>query len=158
MNSFERILAILHENNIAYEHVTHEHIVTSQDAAKVRGMEAEQGAKALILEARDSKDNKFYIQAVLNGSRRINYKALKQLTGYKKLALASPEKVLELTGLTIGSIPPFGHLWNIPIYVDAHLMMNETIAFSAATHTDSIIMTLEDYLNVVPHTVAEFSE
>ena len=158
MNSFDRIIKLLQDNNVPYTHLTHEHIVTSQDAAKVRGMDASQGAKAIILEARDSKKEKYYLQAVLNGNRRINHKALKQLTGYKKLALASPEKVLELTGLTIGSIPPFGHLWELPIYVDAHLTTNETIAFSAATHTDSIIMKLEDYLAVVPHTVAEFSE
>ncbi|MFH1649238.1 MAG: YbaK/EbsC family protein [Candidatus Woesearchaeota archaeon] len=158
MNSFERIIKLLQDNNVPYTHLTHEHVHTSQDAAQVRGMSAEQGAKAIILEARDSKNAKFYLQAVLNGNRRINHKALKQLTGYKKLALAPPEKVLELTGLTIGSIPPFGFLWDIPIYVDAHLTTNETIAFSAATHTDSIIMKLEDYLNVVQHTVAVFSE
>jgi Ala-tRNA(Pro) deacylase len=154
----DKIIGILEENKVSFKHVTHEHVVTSEQAAKIRGMDPHTGAKALILEARDSKDNKHYIQAVLNGNRRMNYKALKEITGFKKLALAPPERVLELTGLTVGSIPPFGNLWNMKVYVDENLTKNETIAFSVATHTDSIIMLLKDYLKIVPHQIAKFSE
>ena len=73
----------------------------------------------------------------------------------KNVALASPEEVLEHTGCTIGSVPPFANIFGLQVYMDNGLLDRETIVFSAGTHTDSIIMKPSDYVNIVKPLIVE---
>ena len=43
-----RILSLLKENNIEFEHMKHEHVHRSEEAAKIRGSSFEEAAKALV--------------------------------------------------------------------------------------------------------------
>jgi len=51
-----------------------------------------------------------------------------------------------MTGLTPGSIPPFGSLFNLPTICDDRLAENETINFNAGSHSDSLQMTYAAYI------------
>ena len=43
-----RILALLEGSGIPFDHFEHEHVHTSQEAARARGTNIEDGAKALV--------------------------------------------------------------------------------------------------------------
>ena len=147
---------MLEKNNIAYEHFSHAHVTTSQDAAQVRNTSLDDAAKAIICKI-EKRDGSFeFIQAILQASKRIDLKKLKRFLDSKNVALASPDEVLERTGCTIGSVPPFGILFGIKMFVDEDLPKRESIVFSAGTHTDSIQMKPQDYLKVTEPTVLEF--
>ena len=76
----------------------------------------------------------------------------------KKSRFASPEELLRLTGLVPGSIPPFGKpLLPFAVFVDPSILDNERIAFNAGSLTDSIIMSVDDYLRIARPTVFAFS-
>lgn len=152
VETFLQIKKILDENNMVYTHLTHEHVHRSEDAAKIRGTNLDEAAKAIVLKVEKKDDSgKYYtfIQIVIGGDQRIDLKKLRLFFNSKNVALASPEEVLEKTGCTIGSVPPFGILFDIPVYMDKSLLDKSQIVFSAGTHNDSIIMNPEDYVNIL---------
>ncbi|MGV8150916.1 MAG: aminoacyl-tRNA deacylase [Candidatus Woesearchaeota archaeon] len=159
-STFLQIKELLDENKIIYEHVTHEYVHRSEDAAKIRGTELHEAAKAIILKVERKSDEGIkyfdFIQVVIGGDQRIDLKKLKLYFDSKNISLASPEEVLEKTGCTIGSVPPFGTLFNIPAYMDNGLLEKERIVFSAGTHNDSIIMHPQDYVKIVEPIVENF--
>lgn len=153
MQILQQIINLLNEKHIPFEHMTHDFVHRSEEAAKIRGSRFEEAAKALICQA----DGKI-IMAVVPGPVKMSYNILKKEIGAKKLCLASPEDVLSAIGLAIGSVPPFGNLWNIPIYIEESLLHEEYMVFSAGSHYDSIRLKVKDYLLVVQGTVTDFKK
>ena len=149
---YEKILKLLQENNVNYQLFEHEPVFTSEQAAKVRNTPQKFGAKAIVFSA-DKKP----ILAVVPGDKRIDLKAFKKLYGIKDLRIESPEQVKELTGLEIGSIPPFGNAMGLPTYLDEQITKNEMMAFNVGSHTKSIQMKPADFLNLVKPFVGDFA-
>ena len=58
------------------------------------------------------------------------------------------KELQELTGLTPGSIPPFGSLFGIETVCDERLAENDQINFNAGSNTRSIRMSYADYLKI----------
>ena len=143
--TFEKIIELLNSKKIKYEHLTHDHVHTSEDAAKVRGTKIEQAAKAIVLKIKNKKNERAFIQCVLQGSRKIDFKKLKKELNLKSVSMASAEEVLKLTNCTIGSVPPFGPMFNLETYLDEHVLSQDEIVFSAGTHNDSIKLKSRDY-------------
>jgi len=142
-----RILALLEGSGIQFDHIEHEHVHTSQEAARARGTNIEDAAKALVFETGSGK----LVECVVSGHRRVDVKKLKTLLGEKDVALANPERVLHVTGCTVGSVPPFGNLFSppLPMYVDQEVLTRERIVFSAGSHYHSIRMRPEDWVKLV---------
>jgi Ala-tRNA(Pro) deacylase len=42
-------------------------------------------------------------------------------------------------------MPPFGHLYDLPLYVDACLLEQEDICFQAGNHHECVRMSIADY-------------
>lgn len=155
---FLKIKKLLDENKVEYDLFEHEHVHTSEDAAKVRGTKIEQAAKAIIIKTKSGK----LAQFVLGGDKRIDLKVIKkELLHEKNVSLASPEDVLQVSGCTIGSVPPFAQLFDKPTpqYFDKDLLdSQEFIVFSAGTHHDSIKMKSADFVKVNEPIVEKFSK
>lgn len=149
-----RILALLEERQIPFELSTHAAAHTSAQAAQARGTRLEEGAKSLICKAASGK----LVMAVLPAHLRLSLKALKEELGESNMALASPEEVLAATGLAIGSIPPFGMFWDLPVLVDKALLGVDFVAFSAGSHTHSLRMPRKEWLRLVPHRLADITQ
>ena len=126
---FERIEALLTSRGAAFDVLRHEPVCTSIEAAAVRGTSLASGAKALVCKA----DERF-LMFVLPADRRLDSKALRKAKGWKSLRFATADEVLELTGLTPGSIPPFGQLFELPTLCDRRLADEPTINFNAGDH------------------------
>ena len=157
-STFLQIKELLDNNHVEYEHYIHAHVTTSQDAAAIRNTNLDDAAKAIVCKV-EKRDGTFeFIQAILQASKRIDLKKLKRFLDSRNVALASPDEVLQKTGCTIGSVPPFGILFGIRVYVDEDLPKRESIVFSAGTHTDSVMMKPQDYLDIINPTVIEFKK
>ncbi|MFY9657509.1 MAG: YbaK/EbsC family protein, partial [Methylocystis sp.] len=68
------------------------------------------------------------------------------------------EEVLELTGLTPGSIPPFGSLFGLHTHCDEKLAANDVINFNAGDHGISVSMRYVDYVPVEKPELGKFAE
>jgi Ala-tRNA(Pro) deacylase len=55
----------------------------------------------------------------------------------------------------IGAMPPFGNLYDVPVFVDWSLTEDKTIVFQAGTHTDTIRMLYADYARLVEPAVVD---
>ena len=148
---FEKIKKLLDDNEIQYEILTHEPVYTSEQAAKMRGKGMDEGmrrgAKAMIFKV-DEK----YIQCIVPAHKIVDQKKIKELLNVKKVKLATPEEVLKVTDCEIGSVPPFGNLFNIPIYCDPEL--SDEIDFNAGLHDTSITMRRIDWEKIVKPVIA----
>ena len=95
------------EHNIVAEiiHMSSETPTVSKAAAAL-GVSPEQIGKTILFLADDRP-----LLVIANGPARINYRRLANGLGLsrKRLRLASAEQVLDITGFSIGSVPPFGH-------------------------------------------------
>ncbi len=150
---FERIRHLLDENNVAYEVLRHEPVYTSEEAAAVRGTPLASGAKALICKGDDQ-----IVMFILPADRRLASREIRRSRKWRKLRFLSRDEVLELTGLQPGSIPPFGHLFDLPTLCDDRLAENERINFNAGDHSISVSMRYEDYLRVENPEMGEFAD
>jgi len=153
---YRKIITTLKAAQVPFEHFEHEHIVTSDDAAKVRGLSLTLGAKALVLETGNGK----IVQCVVNGHRRLDLKKVKALLNEKNVSLAHPDKVLTASGCTVGSVPPFGNLFEppIPVYADEYLQEQEFMVFSAATHNHSVKMKVKDWVEIVQPVIVDIGK
>ena len=152
-STFLKIKELLDKNKAMYRHLNHEPVgKTSEDAAKIRGTSLENGVKAIILKIHDKEyennPDKFF-QVSIPGLNRIDLKKLKIYFNVKNISLATPEEVLDRTGCTVGSVPPFGILFDMKVYADESLLQLDEMLFSAGTHTDSIIMNPKDYVEII---------
>ena len=95
---------------------------------------------------------------VLPADRKLDSHAVRQAKGWRKLRFATREEVLEKTGLTPGSIPPFGSLFGLPTLCDRRLGENAVINFNAGDHSISVSMQYTDYLKVEKPELGEFAE
>ena len=148
----ERLLALLRGNDVSFRLVEHEPTTTSEESARVRGTPLEQGAKAMLFRA-DGKP----VLLVLPADRRVDTRAFKRAHGIKNLQLLSPDELRALTGLQVGSVPPFGRLIEVPTYVDERLLALPQIAFNAGSRTTSVIMSTEDFVQLEQPTQASFA-
>ena len=136
-----------------FEEYDHAPVFTSEEAAKVRNTKIEQGAKALVMMA-DGKPT----MVVVSGANMVDLLAFKKVFQVKDLRMATKDEVKDLTHLEVGSIPPFGSLFNIPTYVDTKLGENKEISFNAGLHTKSIKIDYTDWLKVENPTVGDYSK
>jgi len=49
----------------------------------------------------------------------------------------------------IGAMPPFGHLYDMPVYVTESLSEDEDIAFNAGSHVELIRMPYSEFESLV---------
>lgn len=48
----------------------------------------------------------------------------------------------------VGAMPPFGNLYDMPVYVDRQLAEDERIVFQACRHTETVEMAFTDFMCV----------
>lgn len=144
MTIFEQIQHLLDENNVEYKLSKHEAVTTSENAAKIRGVELKTGAKAMVAKSKGD-----YFLFVLPADRRINWRLVKNVIGKNDISLASTEDAEEVTGCKRGSVPPFGNILNLETYYDEALMENEFLNFNPGSLTHSIQMKCTDLLKLV---------
>jgi Ala-tRNA(Pro) deacylase len=149
----DRIKALLATHHIEHQVLHHAPVYTSQEAAAVRGTSLASGAKALIC-----KVDEGFAMLVVPADRKLASSNVRKQLQARSLRFASQEEVLAQTGLTPGSIPPFGSLFGLKTYCDQRLPEAGTINFNAGDHAVSISMACADYLAVEQPTLGAFAE
>ncbi len=150
---YEQIVAMLKGNHVPFEAYEHEPVYTSQDAAKIRKTALHTGVKALVMFA-DEKP----IMVAISGDKKVDMKAFKKQFNVRDLRMATPEEVVKVTSVPIGAVPPFGHIFGIPLYMDKALKDSKTVVFNAGLHTKSISMSEPDYEKVVRPIIGDYSQ
>jgi Ala-tRNA(Pro) deacylase len=152
MPVLDKILEKLDQENIPYKKVEHDPVYTSEQAAQIRGSDLSKGAKALVCYA-----DKQSVLLVVPGNMKADFKSYKRVFSIKDIRMATPEEVQNLTGLTIGSIPPFGSLMGLKSYFADQFSSKNEIVFNAGSHSVSIFMTAEDLIKAENPVMGDFA-
>ena len=160
MSHYQNIIDYLEKHQVSFKTIHHEETRTSEESARVRGVDLKTGGKALVLKIRDgddnndnnNDDNNTFAIFVLSASRKLHTKAIKKEFRSKNVRFATRDELTLLTnGLLPGSVPPFGKpLINnsLNLYVDTSITEQDIIAFNCGSLTDSVIMSVSDYLKI----------
>ena len=153
MNVPEEIKKLLDSKNTKYKFFEHAPTPTSEIAAKIRGVPLETGAKAMILR---SKGN--FFMCVLRANNKIDFKKMKVILNTNSVSFATADEVKNVAHCIPGAVPPFGNIFNMPVYCDKKLFNNEIINFNAGLQTASIQMKVEDWKSIVNPIVEDFTQ
>ncbi len=152
MSVYEKIIAALEAHGCAYKTQHHEPTPTSQDAARVRGVELHAGAKALVV--RGDKTGMFYL-FVMPADLKLDGPSVRALIGER---ISFAQDPLAVTGCVPGSVPPFGSILGLQTYADSRLAENETIHFNAGSLTDSVSMPYSAYIEIENPIIAKIAK
>lgn len=143
----------LREQGVTFEHHTHSPAYTAQELAAEEHIPGKDVAKTVIVKADDQ-----YVMCVLPASHKLDLIRVAATVGASSCRLAEESELAKLfPDVEIGSEPPFGNLYNVPVVVDTRLAEDERITFSAGSHRDAIGMRYEDYARLVRPIVADIS-
>lgn len=154
----QAILQLLQEHQITFTSLQHEETRTSEESARVRGVDLSTGGKALLLKVRNGDDSSNVTHAfglfILSAASQLDTKTIKREFQTKNVRFATAVELAALTdGLVPGSVPPFGRpILDLDLYVDTSITKNQQIAFNCGSLTDSIIMSVGDYLKIAAPT------
>jgi Ala-tRNA(Pro) deacylase len=153
MSMLQKLLDFLDQNQVQYTRHTHPTAYTAKEVAAVEHVPAHRVAKVVVFLSENG-----YGMAVLPGDSRLDLEALRAMLGVARLRLATESELSELfPDCELGAMPPFGQLCNLPIWMDAGLASEPTIAFNAGTHRDVVHMSLEDYQRLAKPQIASLS-
>jgi prolyl-tRNA editing enzyme YbaK/EbsC (Cys-tRNA(Pro) deacylase) len=115
-------------------HVFPEGTHTAEDAARAVGAEIGQIVKSLVFVA-PGGDGHRPILCLVSGPNRVDLARLAAVTGEPDVRRATAVEAKELTGFTIGGIPPIGHVAGLRVVMDPDLGRFQTVWAAAGTAT-----------------------
>ena len=119
----------------------------------MRGEDIRVGGKAIVMKVGEE-----FRLFVLSAALKLDTEALKRRFAVKKTRFATADELKELTGLVPGSVPPFGKpILPFDLFIDESITRNERIAFNAGSLTQSLILSVPDYLKAAQGEVFSFS-
>jgi len=107
------------------------------------GYELEHAANAIVV-ATKSDPVQFACCIVLATTKLDANKKVRQIMDGRKVSFATPEQTLELTGMLIGGVTPFG-LQQIPLYIDAAVMSQPQVIAGGGNRSTKILLHPEEY-------------
>ena len=148
-----RLKEFLDENHVKFVTISHSQAFTAQEIAAVAHVPGKQLAKTVMV-----KLDGDLAMAVLPGPDHLSTSRLKEATGAHEVELASEEEFAErFPSCEVGAMPPFGNLWDVPVFVDQRLREDEEIVFNAGSHTELVRLPYAEYERLVKPAVAELS-
>jgi Ala-tRNA(Pro) deacylase len=150
----KKVAQFLDSQKIKYVLIKHSPAFTAQEIAASAHIPGKELAKTVMV-----KMDGIMAMAVLPASYRIDFGALKKVSGAKKVELASEDEFQRLfPECEIGAMPPFGDLYDMPVYVSNPLPEDEEIAFNAGSHAELMKLHYADFQKLVKPEVGDFAE
>lgn len=148
-----KLIDYLDANGVKYVVLRHSQAFTAQEVAAAAHVPGGELAKTVMVKL----DGKLAM-AVLPASRHVVFDRLQAASGAGEVALAGEDEFQALfPSCELGAVPPFGNLWEMPVWMDESLSDDPEIAFSAGTHTELVRLSREDYERLVHPQVAAFA-
>ena len=116
-------------------HVFDESTHTAEEAAEAVGAELGQIVKSLVFVAPTDEGALEPFLCLVSGPNRVDLARLAAVTGASDIRRANANEARELTGFTIGGIPPIGHRRAMRVVMDPDLGRFQIVWAAAGTPT-----------------------
>jgi Ala-tRNA(Pro) deacylase len=149
MPILKRLKDYLDSRNVPYQILDHQEAYTAPEIAHALHVSGKMFAKV---------DDRF-VMLVLPSNWQVDFKRIRAVLNARHVRLATET---EFKGLfpdcEIGTMPPFGNLYGVPVYVDQLLAEDEEIVFEAGTHLGAVKLRYQDFAGLVHPTLGEFHQ
>jgi Ala-tRNA(Pro) deacylase len=153
MPIFTKLREFLDQNNVDYTHTAHSLVYTAREVAWAEHVPAREVAKTVVFLSEQG-----YGMAVLTADSVVDLEQLRHDLGLSRLRLATEAELAELfPSCELGAMPPFGNLFEMPVYVDDRLAGQDLITFNAGTHRDVVHMHFRDFERLVNPAIVTFA-
>jgi Ala-tRNA(Pro) deacylase len=154
MKCRERMEQYLRENGVGFEVMTHSEAYTMQEVAAALHVPGRQVAKVVVIKAGDQMT-----MLTLPAPCRLDFSKVRALVGAEKVSLAKEEEFADLfPDCDAGAMPPFGNLYDVPVYVDQALAQEANMVFRIGSHHETMRIAYSDFARLAQPTVGEFAE
>jgi prolyl-tRNA editing enzyme YbaK/EbsC (Cys-tRNA(Pro) deacylase) len=135
-SGIQRVLEAAARKGVTLDiHVFDESTHTAEEAAAAVGAEIGQIVKSLVFVAPGDGGGLEPILCLISGPNRVDLARLAAVTGVGDVRRATAREANELTGFTIGGIPPIGHLRPMRVIMDPDLGRFQVVWAAAGTAT-----------------------
>lgn len=149
--SLNRVTQMLEDEQVNYEVVHHHVDYTAQETAADTHTPGREFAKTVVLGLPGG-----HAMAVVPALFKVDLEKIRQGIGTRQVRLADEESMERLCpDCDVGAEPPFGNLYDLPVFVDPNLTKDEYITFNGGTHEDAIRMRFSDYERLVRPTIMD---
>jgi|SRR5437870_5571498 len=143
----------LDNQKVKYVAISHSAAFTAQEIAASAHVSGHELAKTVMVRLDGD-----VAMAVLPASYKVELNALREAASAKQVELAGEQEFRsQFPECELGAMPPFGNLYDIPVYVDQNLTKDDAIAFNAGSHTELIKLSYKDFERLVKPTVLKFA-
>jgi Ala-tRNA(Pro) deacylase len=154
MECVERMKEYLDENNVPFEIITHTQAFTMPEVAAALHVPGQQVAKVVM-----AKDDGKMVMLVTSAAQRLDFAKARAMLGADKINLAKEDEFVNLfPDCEVGAMPPFGNLYNVPVYVDQALAEEKNIVFRVGSHHQAMKIAYIDYARLARPIVGEFAQ
>ena len=148
-----KLKEFLDMENIKYVSIYHSTGYTAQEIAASVHIKGGEMAKTVMVKL----DGKLAM-AVLPASHQVDFEHLKRASGAQDARLAIEKEFKDLfRDCDLGSMPPFGNLYGMNVFVSRALTQDKEIAFNAGSHYELIRLAYKDFERLVSPKIADFS-
>ena len=146
----ERYLA---REGVPFRELTHTTAYTAQKLAEVEHIPGKAVAKVVVAHGDHGP-----CLLLLPASYKVDLPRAAGALGIKHLELAEEREFMRLfPDCEVGAMPPFGNLYEMPVYVDQSLADDTNITFPAGSHEMTITISYADFARLVRPVVARFA-
>jgi Ala-tRNA(Pro) deacylase len=154
MPIIKRLREMFDLGKVSYEVYNHPLAYTAQEIAQRQHVSGDQIAKVVMLKADDK-----LVMAVVTGSQKIHLPTVRASLGVFEVRLATEDEFMSrFPDCEIGAMPPFGNLFNMPVYVDPAIARDEMIYFNAGNHVQTVRIHYKDFDRLVSPKVVQLTE
>ena len=144
-----KLRSFLDSHQIKYMVISHSLAYTAQGVAALVHVSGKKLAKTVIV-----KIDGILAMAVIPASEHVDLDRVRDLTGAQIVELATEREFKDaFPDCETGAMPPFGNLYDMPVYADAVLATHDEITFSAGSHRELVRMDWKDVDRLVSPTI-----
>lgn len=148
-----KLKEFLDTQNIPFETILHTTAYTAQGIAAMTHISGKELAKTVIVKLDDTM-----CMAVLPASQQVDLELLRAATGASMATLASEREFRQkFPDCETGAMPPFGNLYDMPVYVEESLTKDKEIAFNAGSHNELMRLSFADFVRAASPRILKFS-
>lgn len=148
----KKLKEFLDSHHVNYISMNHSPAFTSQEIAAAAHISGKQFAKTVIV-----KMDGRMAMVVLPANDQINFTKLRETAGTGKVDLAAESEFKDkFSGCEVGAMPPFGNLYDMPVFLSNHFGQQDHILFNAGSHSELIELAFHDYERLVKPKVIAF--
>ena len=155
---YQKLVTLLDERGATYRVIEHKPEGVTATVSAIRGHDAGQAAKCIIIMVKIGKKVTRFVAAVLPGDKRVSFDKLKALTGGTFARFAERDVAEDLAGTPVGTIPPFAFDERLELIFDPELLRYDEVFFNAGRLDRTIGLATEDYLAIADPRIESITE